>query len=82
MTFRSKVLAHTKKDDGRTERRTDGYPKPIGPQPFGLVPKNTKVLTTHHLVTNDVFKDKIMMQIGLLYWHSEKKTVITYFNIV
>ena len=23
-----------------TERQTDGHPKPIGPQPFGLGPKN------------------------------------------
>ena len=44
MTFRSKVLARTKKYDGQTDRRTlgqtDGHPKPIGPQPFGLGPKN------------------------------------------
>ena len=47
MTFRSKVLARTKKYDGQTDRqtdgrtdgRTDGHPKPIGPQPFGLGPK-------------------------------------------
>ena len=40
MTFRSKVLARTKKYDGQTDRRTDGHPKPIGPQPFGLGPNN------------------------------------------
>ena len=43
MTFRSKVLALTKKydgqTDGRTDGQTDGHPKPIGPQPFGLGPK-------------------------------------------
>ena len=40
MTFRSKVLARTKKYDGQTDGRTDGHPKPIGPQPFGLGPNN------------------------------------------
>ena len=38
MTFGSKVLARTKKYDGRTDGQTDGHPKPIGPQPFGLGP--------------------------------------------
>ena len=38
MTFRSNVLACTKKS--MTDRQTDGHPKPIGPQPFGLGPKN------------------------------------------
>ena len=46
MTFRSKVLARTKKYDGQTDRRTDrqtdGHPKPIGPQPFGLGPNHTR----------------------------------------
>ena len=41
MTFRSKVLARTKKYDGQTDRQTDGHPKPIGPQPFGLGPNQT-----------------------------------------
>ena len=48
MTIRSKVLARTKKCDGQTDRRTDGqtdgHPKPIGPQPFGLGPNKTTYL--------------------------------------
>ena len=48
MTFRSKVLARTKKydgqTDGHTDRRTDGHPKPIGPQPFGLGPNKKENL--------------------------------------
>ena len=47
MTFRSKVLARTKKYDGQTDGQTDGrtggHPKPIGPQPFGLGPNKRKV---------------------------------------
>ena len=34
-----KCLPVQKKYDGQTVRRTDGHPKPIGPQPFGLGPK-------------------------------------------
>ena len=29
-----------RRTDGQTDGQTDGHPKPIGPQPFGLGPKN------------------------------------------
>ena len=33
--------------DRRTDGRTDGHPKPIGSQPFGLGPKNVPFGIAH-----------------------------------
>ena len=53
MTFRSKVLARTKKYDGQTDGQTDGHPKPIGPQPFGLGPK--KIYMIYMYIINNQY---------------------------
>ena len=51
MTIRYKDTAWKRIDDGRTDgqtdRRTDGHPESIGPQPLGLGP-NSNVRTYEH----------------------------------
>ena len=36
------IPAVQQKYDGQTDRRTDGHPKPIGSQPFGLGPNENE----------------------------------------